>query len=85
MLHALVAAAEEGATKNPLIPELYDIFWSAVCFVILLALFWKIVLPKMQVMLDERSAAIEGSTSMFGTVIPRRRCHYLRGACRAKA
>ncbi|SFN77142.1 F0F1 ATP synthase subunit B [Mycetocola miduiensis] len=61
MLHALVAAAEEGTTKNPLIPELYDIFWSAVCFVILLALFWRFVLPKMQTMLEERSAAIEGN------------------------
>jgi F-type H+-transporting ATPase subunit b len=61
MLHALVAAAEEGATKNPLIPETYDIVWSLVCFVILLALFWKLVLPKMQTMLDERSAAIEGN------------------------
>ena len=61
MLHALVAAAEEGATKNPLLPETYDIVWSLVCFVILLALFWKLVLPKMQVMLDERSAAIEGN------------------------
>jgi F-type H+-transporting ATPase subunit b len=61
MLHALVAAAEEEATKNPLIPEIYDIFWSAVCFVILLALFWKLVLPRMRKMLDERSAAIEGN------------------------
>jgi F-type H+-transporting ATPase subunit b len=61
MLHALVAAAEEGATKNPLIPETYDIVWSLVCFVILLALFWKLVLPKMQTMLEERSAAIEGN------------------------
>ncbi|WP_411720220.1 F0F1 ATP synthase subunit B [Mycetocola sp.] len=61
MLHALVAAAEEGATKNPLIPETYDIVWSLVCFVILLAFFWKKILPKMQTMLDERSAAIEGN------------------------
>ena len=61
MLHALVAAAEEEATKNPLIPELYDILWSAVCFVILLVLFWKFVLPRMRKMLDERSAAIEGN------------------------
>jgi F-type H+-transporting ATPase subunit b len=61
MLHALVAAAEEGATQNPLIPATYDIVWSAVCFAILLVFFWKKVLPKMQTMLDERSAAIEGN------------------------
>jgi F-type H+-transporting ATPase subunit b len=61
MLHALVAAAEEGTTKNPLLPETYDIVWSLVCFVILLVLFWKLVLPKMQTMLEERTAAIEGN------------------------
>lgn len=61
MLHALVAAAEEGTTKNPLLPETYDIVWSLVCFVILLVFFWKLVLPKMQTMLEERTAAIEGN------------------------
>jgi F-type H+-transporting ATPase subunit b len=61
MLHALVAAAEEGATQNPLIPATYDIVWSAVCFAILLVFFWKKILPKMQTMLEERSAAIEGN------------------------
>jgi F-type H+-transporting ATPase subunit b len=61
MLHALVAAAEEGATQNPLIPATYDIVWSAVCFAILLVFFWKKILPKMQAMLEERSAAIEGN------------------------
>ncbi|MEI3846563.1 MULTISPECIES: F0F1 ATP synthase subunit B [unclassified Microbacterium] len=62
MLHALVAyAAEEGETHNPLIPAWYDIIWSSVCFVIILFLFWKIALPRMKKMLDERSAAIEGN------------------------
>ena len=63
MLSALVTfAAEEGAAaKNPLIPEWYDIIWSAVCFVIILVVFWKVVLPSMQKLLDERSAAIEGN------------------------
>ena len=62
MLHALVAyAAEEGETHNPLIPAWYDIIWSSVCFVIILFLFWKIALPRMKKMLDERSTAIEGN------------------------
>ena len=63
MLNALVAyAAEEGATAhNPLIPAWYDIIWSAVCFVIILFVFWKIALPKMKDMLDQRAAAIEGN------------------------
>lgn len=63
MLNALVTyAAEEGAVEhNPLIPAWYDIIWSAVCFVIILFLFWKIALPKMTALLDQRSAAIEGN------------------------
>lgn len=62
MLHALVAyAAEEGETHNPLLPAPYDILWSAVCFVVILFIFWKVALPRMKKLLDERSAAIEGN------------------------
>lgn len=63
MLNALVAyAAEEGAPEhNPLIPAWYDIIWSLVCFVIILFLFWRVALPRMKKLLDERSAAIEGN------------------------
>jgi len=61
MLRAiLAAAAEEEAALNPLIPEFYDIFWSAVCFVIIVAFFvWKF-LPAVQKTLDARAEAIEG-------------------------
>ena len=62
MLNALVAyAAEEGETHNPLLPAWYDIIWSSVCFIVILFIFWKVALPKMKVMLDERGAAIEGN------------------------
>jgi len=62
MLNALVAyAAEEGGTPNPLIPAWYDIIWSAVCFVIILFVMWKVALPKMKTLLDERAASIEGN------------------------
>ena len=63
MLNALVAyAAEEGAeVHNPLIPAWYDIIWSSVCFIVILVIFWKVALPKMKTLLDERSAAIEGN------------------------
>nr|WP_202107192.1 F0F1 ATP synthase subunit B [Agromyces seonyuensis] len=54
-------AATEGETTNPLLPAPYDIWWSAVCFVIILFFFWRYALPKMQQMLDERGAAIEGN------------------------
>jgi len=63
MLNALVirAAEESEAAPSPLIPAVYDIVWSAVCFVIILFVFWRVVLPKMQKLLDERAAAIEGN------------------------
>lgn len=59
MLNALVTAAEES--PNPLFPASYDIFWSAICFIIILVVFWKVAIPKLTAMLDERAAAIEGN------------------------
>jgi F-type H+-transporting ATPase subunit b len=61
MFHTVIAAAAEGEQPNPLLPEIYDIVWSLVCFVIILFFFWKVVLPKMQKLLDDRSEAIEGN------------------------
>jgi F-type H+-transporting ATPase subunit b len=59
MLNAILAAAE-GEVINPLIPAPYDIIWSAVCFVIILAFFvWKF-LPAVKKTLDARAEAIEG-------------------------
>jgi len=62
MLHAFISAATEevAETKNPLIPEIYDIIWSLVPFAIILFLFWKVVLPAMQKTLDARAELIEG-------------------------
>ena len=62
MLHAFISAATEEAAepRNPLIPEIYDIIWSIVPFVIILFLFWKIVLPAMRKTLDARAELIEG-------------------------
>jgi len=61
MLNALVTLAAEEAEHNPLLPAMYDIVWSAVCFVIILLVAWKVALPRVAKMLDERSAAIEGN------------------------
>ena len=63
MLNALVTnlAAEEEVVNNPLIPAWYDIIWSAVCFIVILFVFWKIALPKMKALLDKRAEAIEGN------------------------
>lgn len=60
MLHALIQNAAEGEAQNPLIPATYDIVWSAVCFVIILFVFWKKVLPAVKKLLDERAEVIEG-------------------------
>ncbi|MBL3686407.1 F0F1 ATP synthase subunit B [Leucobacter zeae] len=60
MNNAVIVAAE-GAAPNPLLPATYDIVWSAVVFFIILIAFWKVFLPKMQAMLDERAEAIEGN------------------------
>jgi len=63
MLNALVtlAAEGEGEPPSPLIPAMYDIVWSAVCFVVILLVFWRVILPRMTALLDARSAAIEGN------------------------
>lgn len=55
--NVVIQAAEE---VNPLIPAPYDIIWSAVVFFVALLLFWKMVLPRVQKLLDDRAAAIEG-------------------------
>ncbi|WP_062079239.1 F0F1 ATP synthase subunit B [Demequina globuliformis] len=55
-----VVAAEEGEAKNPLIPANYDILWSTVIFVIIVVVFMKFLLPKLQAVLDERAEKIEG-------------------------
>ncbi|XPP26535.1 MAG: F0F1 ATP synthase subunit B [Leucobacter sp.] len=60
MINTIVVAAEDAA-PNPLLPATYDIVWSAVVFIILLIAFWKVFLPKLQKLLDQRSAAIEGN------------------------
>ncbi|WP_136029285.1 F0F1 ATP synthase subunit B [Microbacterium sp. PF5] len=63
MLNALVTnlAAAEGESPNPLLPAGYDIIWSGLWFIIILVVVWKVALPRLTKMLDERSAAIEGN------------------------
>jgi len=58
MLADLIVAAEE--TPNPLLPAWYDIVYSLIPFILVLLLFWRVVLPRMQKTLDERAALIEG-------------------------
>ena len=60
MFNAVIKAATEESV-NPLLPAIYDIIWSSVVFVVVLFFFWKLVLPKMQKLLDDRAEAIEGN------------------------
>jgi F-type H+-transporting ATPase subunit b len=59
---ALLLAAEGEAT-NPLIPAIYDIVWSLIPFALVLLLFWRLVLPRLQKTLDERSSGIRSGGS----------------------
>ncbi|MET3450200.1 MULTISPECIES: F0F1 ATP synthase subunit B [Curtobacterium] len=58
MQNALIIAAEE--THSPLVPPLYDIVWSLVAFIVILLVFWRVIIPRITKMLDERTEAIEG-------------------------
>lgn len=56
-----IAAEEAGEARNILLPEVYDLVWSSLIFIVLLVAFWKVFLPKLQAMLDARAEAIEGN------------------------
>jgi F-type H+-transporting ATPase subunit b len=60
-LTGIVLAAEEGGEKhNPLLPELFEIFWSFVVLALIFGAFMWFVLPKLNKVLDERASKIEG-------------------------
>jgi len=58
MTSTAVSVAAESS--NPLLPAAPDLIWSSVIFVVLFIFFWKVILPKVQKMLDERADLIEG-------------------------
>lgn len=57
----LIQAATAEEAPNLLLPAVYDLVWSAVIFIVVLAVFFWKILPSFQQMLDKRSAAIEGN------------------------
>ncbi|GGH49154.1 F0F1 ATP synthase subunit B [Microbacterium album] len=61
MLNALVVVAAEESSNNPLLPAWYDIIWSGVCFLIIAIVVVRVALPRLNKVLDERAAAIEGN------------------------
>ncbi|GIJ00151.1 ATP synthase F0 subcomplex B subunit [Sediminihabitans luteus] len=67
---AAVLAAESGTEPEGIdlfLPATYDIFWSAVVLVIIAVVFYKVVLPKFQVIFDERTEKIEGGLKQAET------------------
>jgi F-type H+-transporting ATPase subunit b len=59
----LTASTSSGGNSSlgPLLPELPDLVWSLVIFVVILVVVIRVGLPRMNAMLDARSAAIEGN------------------------
>ncbi len=56
----LAAETETVEGWRLLVPAGYDILWSSVVLIVIAVVFAKLVLPKFQAVLDERTAKIEG-------------------------
>lgn len=59
--HILMETSGGDTAFGPLWPEPYDLVWSAVIFIIILLVVWRVGLPRIAKMLDARTAAIEGN------------------------
>ena len=57
----LMETSGGNTSLGPLLPEVYDLVWSLVIFVVILIVVVRVGLPRMNAMLDARSAAIQGS------------------------
>lgn len=60
LLAALAAAEGAAEEPNPLVPEIFDIFWSLIIVILVGVVFTKKVLPRFQAVFDERASLIEG-------------------------
>ncbi len=52
--------AQEGGSANPLVPDITELILGAVAFFIVFGVLGKILLPRIQQTLQERTDAIEG-------------------------
>ncbi|WP_375389054.1 F0F1 ATP synthase subunit B [uncultured Amnibacterium sp.] len=55
-----VLAAATEKEHSLLIPEVPDLVWGTIGFIVVLVVFIKVALPRLNTLLDARSAAIEG-------------------------
>lgn len=60
MLIAQTLVVAAGDDHNPILPETPDLVWGGISFLVILFLFWRVALPRMQKLLDERAEVIEG-------------------------
>ncbi len=51
-----------------LVPASYDIIWSAFVLIVIAVVFYRLVLPRFQAVLDERTAKIEGGLAKAESV-----------------
>jgi F-type H+-transporting ATPase subunit b len=61
VVNIVVNSSVQAEGYNPLLPADYDILWSFVCFVIIALVVWRVALPRISKVLDQRAAAIEGN------------------------
>lgn len=62
----IAAAAEQGKDEStfiPILPTNYDLLWSFIIFVLIVVVFMLVFMPRLQKVLDERTALIEGGIS----------------------
>ena len=60
MLTAFVPSARTADTHSLLIPEIPDLVWGTLAFVIILVIVIRVFVPRMTAMFDARADAIEG-------------------------
>lgn len=58
MIPTAISVAAEPS--NPLLPAPPDLIWSTVIFLVLFIFFWRMILPRVQKLLDARAELIEG-------------------------
>jgi F-type H+-transporting ATPase subunit b len=62
MLHLIVVAAEAATEeKNPILPDVAELLYGALAFIIVFAVLAKFAFPALNKMLQERSAKIQGN------------------------
>jgi F-type H+-transporting ATPase subunit b len=59
-MHILLAASEGGSGVDLLLPDFSELIWGLVAFSILFLAMRSLVFPRLNTMLDERRASIEG-------------------------